>query len=515
MEPVRILLVTSDPDGYGERKLHIPEHLNTMDNFCKQNNGRVDVKPLLATTLSTLSTQCLEYRPHILQFMTHGEADTIILHEDQGSHAREVTIRDIMLVFEAIDSLRLVMFNCCNSSEWVHPIIKQVSHLQCVIAWPNTVPDNLTTRFAKTFYDKFVILDTPLRTALNLAKNDLPKNGKIPQPVYVAGQGVNLDQIFWQDLNADAKRSAKAERSPATLELRVSVKELSILIDRPAQAFNAILEALKRFNEADHPPVQALLYLSEDFTKDQPESFCYASAVRLRSSNPHRHGADLIEILESGRIRKNMAIESGWVDLAHGSLSHDACYDAILEKLDTALHDASALDSEEKRRKIAKLLRQQKSYKVLCCSLVLDVHHDSVFSRGLFAVLAWLRIMPYQDPLIQLAEWIEDWNAQWAQITDKSQHNSGLLLLFFVKTPLSEKKRAVRAQWLENIKEQNVIDWCTRLNSMLDRKLPSSRQALENSLEDCKNAIRARLNNHYPVTYTDFKKHCEDITSHD
>jgi hypothetical protein len=145
----RILIVTANPSG--TQRLRLDQEVNSILNSLQLPQQRVsfDVHQRTGTTRLLLQQSLYEYRPQILHFALHGEAQGIIL-EDENGNADIFTSAALADLFRQCEwETQCVILNSCYSKGQLEPISEHISH---VIGMNGAIFDGLAIRFSKSFY---------------------------------------------------------------------------------------------------------------------------------------------------------------------------------------------------------------------------------------------------------------------------------------------------------------------------------------------------------------------------
>ena len=104
-----------------------------------------------ATRFQDLEEALLRFKPHIVHFSGHGEAEGLVFEDDEGES--EIINQEIFSnLFEGLEiQVECVLLNASSSEIQASALVK---HVQYAIGMPSMVGDTAHIAFASSFYIK-------------------------------------------------------------------------------------------------------------------------------------------------------------------------------------------------------------------------------------------------------------------------------------------------------------------------------------------------------------------------
>ncbi len=132
-----------------------------------------------------------EFHPVILHISGHGDANTIVLEDDNGKTATVDTQLLMDLISVAGDQLKVVILNACESATLARKVTGLVD---IAIGMNASVGDDAARAFAVQLYSSLGA-GAPLKRAFDQAKVAISANGSTGSgiPELYARKGVNID----------------------------------------------------------------------------------------------------------------------------------------------------------------------------------------------------------------------------------------------------------------------------------------------------------------------------------
>jgi hypothetical protein len=148
---IRILFLSADPFAGMQAPLHLDRELREIRE--KLSLARLwdhfDVYPELAVRPADLTGALLDYRPHIVHFSGHGEANAVFVEGDVGEpHPLAGRALANLFALMAEDTLCVVL-NACYSQDQARVIARRVKY---VIGMRGDVDDRSAIAFSIGFY---------------------------------------------------------------------------------------------------------------------------------------------------------------------------------------------------------------------------------------------------------------------------------------------------------------------------------------------------------------------------
>lgn len=188
-EPLRILYGTATPHG----DLRVSQEIRRVKGAVKTSvhRDRVNIEHAADITGADLLDALTSFRPHVIHFSGHADADNLIF--DDGSIEGGERVVPIELFMRAVSSTddkpMLVVLNACESSVNLAPLLAAVP---VAIGMRAEVGDVDAVVFATRFY-KAVADGQSIEGALAIARADLQWNGSEDHdlPTLVCAEGVD------------------------------------------------------------------------------------------------------------------------------------------------------------------------------------------------------------------------------------------------------------------------------------------------------------------------------------
>ncbi len=145
----RILILSAN--SYRQKQLRLDTDIRNIDERLKLaiERRQITLKVQLATRFSDFQTQLLEYNPHIVHFMGHGEEEGILLADSFG-FAEPVPTGILARLFQQMaQQVECVILGACFSSK---PAEAVSQHIPYVIGVKREIMDRAAIEFSVGFY---------------------------------------------------------------------------------------------------------------------------------------------------------------------------------------------------------------------------------------------------------------------------------------------------------------------------------------------------------------------------
>jgi len=150
-EPVkRILILAANP--LGTSGVRFDEEIRDIEEgiLLSRNRDQFELKSRLAVRYKDLRRALLDYSPHIVHFIGHGDSDGIKI-EDESGKVGSVSTESLVGLFKlCADFVRCVILNACYTSPQADAIVE---HIDFVIGMRDKIPDAAAKAFSVAFYD--------------------------------------------------------------------------------------------------------------------------------------------------------------------------------------------------------------------------------------------------------------------------------------------------------------------------------------------------------------------------
>lgn len=144
-----ILILSASPKD--KRWLRSDEEIRIIKETIQHSKYRENfrVEESLATPVADLQTTLREYKPHIVHFCGHGEANGLLFEDERGK-AQRVPVDALAKLFELCGkSIECVVLNACYSESQANAISQ---HIPCVVGMNAQIGDKAAIQFAAGFY---------------------------------------------------------------------------------------------------------------------------------------------------------------------------------------------------------------------------------------------------------------------------------------------------------------------------------------------------------------------------
>lgn len=182
MKPTRkktILILWANPKD--TRWCRPEDEICTIEEALR-NDGSFEIKTNLATKVNDLHKILLEYKPQIVHFCGHGEAEGL-LFEDVTGKKQQTPVDELARAFELCGkTIECVVLNACNTKPQAEAIHK---YIPCVIGMNQNISDKAAMFFAAGFYTGLGN-EKSYREAYHLGCNrlgleNMPEEASIPE----------------------------------------------------------------------------------------------------------------------------------------------------------------------------------------------------------------------------------------------------------------------------------------------------------------------------------------------
>ena len=148
--PIRILILAANP--WSTNRLDLGEEYQRIQDLWERSNlqERFELRHYPALRGEALQEKVLKFKPHIIHFSGHGEADSLIFTDLTGDKAHEVSKSALAELFKlCTPDLKAVFLNACYSANQAKEIVEQVD---CVIGMNAAIDDLAAISFSQGFY---------------------------------------------------------------------------------------------------------------------------------------------------------------------------------------------------------------------------------------------------------------------------------------------------------------------------------------------------------------------------
>jgi len=152
--PIRILILAANP--WSTNRLDLGEEYQRIQDLWERSNlqERFELRHYPALRGEALQEKVLKFKPHIIHFSGHGEADSLIFTDLTGDKAHEVSKSALAELFKlCTPDLKAVFLNACYSANQAKEIVEQVD---CVIGMNAAIDDLAAISFSQGFYTSMV-----------------------------------------------------------------------------------------------------------------------------------------------------------------------------------------------------------------------------------------------------------------------------------------------------------------------------------------------------------------------
>lgn len=115
-----------------------------------QHRDRFELQPQLAPRAADIRRHLEMLKPTVVHFSSHGGADGLVLHHDDGSFrpASPDELREMFRIAEA--PIKIAVLSGCFSEPHAEALLE---HVDCVVGMPGPIPDDAARSFAVGFYE--------------------------------------------------------------------------------------------------------------------------------------------------------------------------------------------------------------------------------------------------------------------------------------------------------------------------------------------------------------------------
>lgn len=184
---IKLLIVAAnprdtDPLRLGEETRRIEERIRES-----QAAGRFTIRSAWAVTVDELLYQLNSFKPNVVHFIGHGEADEIVLETTDGS-SRPLSREALSTIFSHFRQwLQVVVLNACYSAAQAESLAEQAD---AVIGMTDRVGDDSAIEFSAGFYRAVgfgrSVEDAFAQGVATLLVNGLP-DADVPQLIHRSG----------------------------------------------------------------------------------------------------------------------------------------------------------------------------------------------------------------------------------------------------------------------------------------------------------------------------------------
>jgi hypothetical protein len=217
----RILVVTANPSG--TQRLRLDQEVNAILNSLQLPQQRVsfDVRQRTGTTRLLLQQSLYEHQPHIVHFALHGEAQEIILEDENGNTDRFTSAALADLFRQCMWETQCVILNSCYSEGQLALIS---AHIPYVIGMNGAIFDTLAIRFSKSFYYALAC-GLNYQQAFELGRNAVYD---LEEPILVVNSTQDINNS--NNNEGSSSSSSSQRRIPRILE-RGSTEDIDVVAD--------------------------------------------------------------------------------------------------------------------------------------------------------------------------------------------------------------------------------------------------------------------------------------------
>ena len=169
---LRILLLTANP--VNNRPLNLEDEHRLLRNMMRANMeaGNCELLVEQAARKTELLMALERYKPHIVHFAGHGDADGICLEDDEG-RSRALSKEQLSSIFSlSLEHLRLVVLNACCSTVQMERLKQLVDY---IVGTSSPIADDAAVLFTGHFYRSLAVGE-PVREAFNKAQGKLTES---------------------------------------------------------------------------------------------------------------------------------------------------------------------------------------------------------------------------------------------------------------------------------------------------------------------------------------------------
>jgi hypothetical protein len=145
----RILILAANPKT--TPRLRLDEEVREIEEGLQRakHRERFDIRSKWAVRFRDIRRALLDYEPHIVHFVGHGEKKGIAL-EDESGFAKFLSVKALSGLFKLLPQIECVILSACYSASHTSAINE---HIDYVIGMPKAIEDEAAIEFSVGFYD--------------------------------------------------------------------------------------------------------------------------------------------------------------------------------------------------------------------------------------------------------------------------------------------------------------------------------------------------------------------------
>ena len=146
----RILILAANPRT--TPRLRLDEEVREIEDRLQRakHRSQLDIRSKWAARFRDFRSGLLDYEPHIVHFIGHGERKGIVL-EDEIEFVKFISTRALSKLFKLCSNhVECVILSACYSASHINAISK---HINYVIGMRREIKDGVAIEFAVGFYD--------------------------------------------------------------------------------------------------------------------------------------------------------------------------------------------------------------------------------------------------------------------------------------------------------------------------------------------------------------------------
>jgi len=146
---VRILVLAANP--LDTERLRLDAEVRAIDAALRQEGAppRYDLRQQWAVRSGDLVDALLRFRPTVVHFAGHGDADGRLVVEDGSGRAAPLPPAGVAALLAAVPGVQVVVLNACWSDAQAAALL---DHVACVVGMTQEVTDAAAIAFATGFY---------------------------------------------------------------------------------------------------------------------------------------------------------------------------------------------------------------------------------------------------------------------------------------------------------------------------------------------------------------------------
>jgi hypothetical protein len=188
-----ILFASAGP--HDQVELRLAAEYRDVESAIRASSRRDNVSLISATALrpGDIIDAMNRTSPTILHISGHGDAAGVVMEDDDGRSVHIPTDHVVRLVETAGPKLRLVVFNCCESSAQAQPA---VDHVDIAIGMTDAIGDDAARAFSKQLYSSLAE-GVSVKRAFEQAKLRINLEGMSEEkiPALFAKVGLDSDRV--------------------------------------------------------------------------------------------------------------------------------------------------------------------------------------------------------------------------------------------------------------------------------------------------------------------------------